>query len=77
MTEVILRFDPPLEWTDSDFNGTPLGWAIHGSEHGWHCQTGDYAKTVEALLRAGAKIPEKREGTDAVKRVIHRFNSKQ
>jgi len=77
MTEVILRFDPPLEWTDSDFNGTPLGWAIHGSEHGWHCQTGDYAKTVEALLRAGAKIPEKREGTDAVKRVIHRFNSKR
>lgn len=57
MTDVILRFGPPLEVTDADFNATPLGWAIHGSEHGWHARTGDYGATVEALRAAGAKGP--------------------
>ncbi len=59
MAELILRQNPPLEVTDADFNATPMGWAIHGSEHGWHRETGNYAATVEALLRAGAKSPQK------------------
>lgn len=57
MTDVILRFGPRLEVTDADFNATPLGWAIHGSEHGWHARTGDYGATVEALRAAGATRP--------------------
>ena len=76
MAEVILRCNPPLEWTDTDFHATPLGWAIHGSEHGWHRRTGNYAATVEALLLAGAKLPEKVGGTAAVKDVLLRFGSK-
>jgi len=72
MTREILRYNPPLELTDADFKGTPLGWAIHGSEHGWYCRTGNYAATVEALLKAGAKPPEKIAGTDAVKEVLRR-----
>jgi hypothetical protein len=73
MARAILRHDPPLEVTDGDFNSTPLGWAIHGSEHGWHCRTGDYAGTVEALLQAGAKIPAKAgNGTEAVREVLRR-----
>ena len=59
--------DAPLEVIDADFKSTPLGWAIHGSEHGWHCRTGDYPATVEALLRAGAKILEKLGGSEAVR----------
>jgi ankyrin repeat protein len=35
MVKEILPFGPPLEATDADFNSTPLGWALHGSEHGW------------------------------------------
>ena len=35
MVKEILPFGPPLETTDADFNSTPLGWALHGSEHGW------------------------------------------
>ncbi|MEO8426579.1 MAG: ankyrin repeat domain-containing protein [Verrucomicrobiota bacterium] len=70
MAGEILRYNPPLELTDADFKGTPLGWAIHGSEHGWYCRTGNYAGTVEALLKAGAKPPEKIGGTDAVKEVL-------
>ena len=58
MVELILRKNPPLEVTDTDFNATPLGWAIYGSEHGWHRETGNYAAAVEALIRAGAKPPQ-------------------
>jgi hypothetical protein len=75
MAREILRYDPPLEITDADFHSTPLGWAIHGSEHGWHCKTGDYVGTVEALLKAAAKIPEKIGGTEAVKAVLVRHSS--
>jgi hypothetical protein len=77
MAEVILRHKPPLELTDTDFHGPPLGWAIHGSEHGWHCQTGNYSGTVEALLGAGATLPEKVAGSDAVKSVLRRFGAKE
>jgi hypothetical protein len=78
MAREILRYKPPLERTDADFNSTPLGWAIHGSENGWYCKTGDYAATVETLLKAGAKIPEKDGGTEAVQEVLrrHRANSR-
>jgi ankyrin repeat protein len=75
MAREILRYNPPLEVTDGDFKGTPLGWAIHGSENGWHCETGNYALTVEALLEAGAKLPEKDGGTEAVKQVLQRFRA--
>ena len=58
MVREILRYQPPLEAQDDDHNGTPLGWAVYGSLHGWHRETGDYAGTVEALLKAGCKAPE-------------------
>jgi hypothetical protein len=58
MTREILRYAPSLELTDRDFNGTPLGWAIHGSLHGWHPESGDYAGVVRALLDAGAERPK-------------------
>ena len=70
MAKLLLAHDPPLERLDPDFHSTPIGWATHGSEHGWHCQTGDYPGTVEALLRAGAKPPAKLQGTDRVREVL-------
>lgn len=73
MTREILRYQPPLEQTDADFHATPLGWATHGSLHGWHCRTGDYATTVELLLKAGAKLPDaSRDASEAVKEVLSR-----
>jgi ankyrin repeat protein len=76
MAREILRHDPPMELTDADFNGTPLGWAIHGSEHGWYCRTGNYPATVEVLLAAGAKPPEKIAGTSAVQEALRRYEAK-
>ncbi len=73
MTRSILGFHPPLELTDGDFHGTPLGWAIHGSEHGWHSRTGDYAATAALLLEAGATLPQQLDkGTPAVQDVLRR-----
>lgn len=72
MARVILRFGPPLEATDRDFHATPLGWAIHGSENGWYCQTGDYAGTVDALLSAGAKLPAQLAGSPGVREALRR-----
>ncbi len=77
MAQTILRFAPPLEVLDGDFQGTPLGWAIHGSEQGWYCKTGDYANTVEALLRAGTKPPEFVEGSPAVREVLRKHGVKE
>jgi hypothetical protein len=69
MTREILRHQPPLEAKDADYQATPLGWAIHGSEQGWYAKTGDYVAVVELLLDAGALVPEKYagKGTEAVK----------
>jgi ankyrin repeat protein len=72
MVNAILPFGPPLEATDGDFNGTPLGWAVHGSENGWYAQTGDHAETVEMLIEAGARLPEQLGGTEAVREVLRR-----
>src|SRR5206468_6689022 len=73
MTRDILRYNPPLELTDADFQSTPLRWAIHGSVHGWYCRTGNYAATGEALLNAGAKPADRnRSGTEAVREVLRR-----
>jgi ankyrin repeat protein len=77
MTQAVLRYNPPLEWIDIDFHATPLGWAIHGSEHGECCGTGNYAATVKALLEAGAKPPEKVAGTEPVKDLLRRRRIKE
>jgi hypothetical protein len=76
MVEAILPSGPPLEATDADFNSTPLGWAIHGSKEGWYRQTGDYAGTVEGLLAAGARLPERMGGSEAVREVLRRHGMK-
>lgn len=73
MARLILRYDPPLEQSDEDFHGTPLGWAIHGSANGWYRKTGNYAATAEALLEAGAKPPDKLGGADPVREVLRRY----
>jgi hypothetical protein len=70
LVRLILEQHPPLENADNDYKGTPLGWAIHGSENGWHRQMGDYGATVSALLDAGARFTGKVEGTEAVRNVL-------
>ncbi len=75
MVREILAHRPPLEATDHDFAGTPLGWALHASVHGWHPDRGNYAGTVEALLGAGAVAPaltDDLDGSPAVRAALRR-----
>jgi ankyrin repeat protein len=73
MVRVILQHNPRLEVSnDATFGAPPMGWAVHGSEHGWHCKTGDYAGTIRALLAAGAKRPNKIEGSAAARAELAR-----
>ena len=53
----LLRHGAPVNVRGDEFDLTPLGWALHGSVHSWRRDAGDYAATVEALLRAGAVPP--------------------
>lgn len=77
MIREILNYHPPLEKTDRDFKGTPLGWAVHGSAHGWHAKTGNYPAVVELLHNAGAKLPENSsKGTEAIRAVLRRLEEK-
>jgi ankyrin repeat protein len=72
MVKTILRHNPPLELTDTVHHSTPLGWAIYGSKHGWHPDRGNYPACVETLIKAGAKIPEKTDGSKEVKSMLRR-----
>jgi hypothetical protein len=71
-----LRMSSPLEVTDPDFHGTPLDWAIHGSQHGWHSSSGNHAATVETLLKSGARVPNVAAGTETVREVLRRYAAK-
>jgi ankyrin repeat protein len=70
LVRLILQRHPSLENADNDYKSTPLGWAIHGAENGWHRQIGNYPATVGALLDAGARFAGKVEGTEAVRDVF-------
>jgi ankyrin repeat protein len=77
MAKIVLNYHPPLELRDREFDGTPLGWAIYGSENGWNAETGDYAGTVETLITAGAKLPATITGTEAVRDILRRHHANE
>jgi len=52
MVRLILARHPDLENADNQFEGTPLNWAMHGMENGWHRERGDYPATIQALRDA-------------------------
>lgn len=54
LTRLLLRYNPPLDVKDRDFDGTPLSWTTHGSVHGWRAKTGNYVETERELREAGA-----------------------
>jgi len=54
MARDLLRHGAPVNVKGEEYNATPLGWARHGSVHGWYSKTGDYDGTIKALLEAGA-----------------------
>jgi ankyrin repeat protein len=53
----LLKRGAPVNVRGDEYNMTPLGWALHGSENSWRKNDGDYAGVVELLLDAGADAP--------------------
>ena len=53
-----------------DYAGTALSWAIFGSGNGWHRDRGDYVGTVQALLAAGAVVPQHAEDLEPSEAVL-------
>lgn len=41
---------------ERQFDGTPLGWAIHGASGSWRRHRGDHPSVVRALIAAGASF---------------------
>jgi ankyrin repeat protein len=70
LTRVLLEHGAPVNVKGDEYNGTPLGWALHGSVHGWRAKTGDYAGTVAALLARGADAPPVTDGMQGAPAVI-------
>jgi ankyrin repeat protein len=71
----LLRHHAAVNVKGDDHDLNPLGWALHGSENGWHRKTGDYVGVVEALLHAGATAPpltDDLEASEAVLAVLRR-----
>jgi ankyrin repeat protein/DNA-binding transcriptional MerR regulator len=57
------------------YGGTPLDSAIHGSIHCLSTQKGAHTAVVEALIQAGAVLPEKAWGSKAVYEVLCRYGA--
>jgi ankyrin repeat protein len=70
MVQILLVHQAPLEAEDQQYKGTPLGWALYGSENSWRRDQGDYPRTVEALLAAGAKLSRPVEDVEATEEVL-------
>jgi ankyrin repeat protein len=77
MVRQLLLHHALLEAEEQQFKGTPLGWALYGSEHGWRRDQGDYPRTVEALLSAGAKVPRPVEEIEAPEEVLEMLRRHQ
>jgi hypothetical protein len=76
MVEDLLRHQAPLSTLDSSYGLAPVGWALHGSKHGWNCKKGDFAGAVTLLLAAGAEAPASEpDASDAVLSVLRRNRS--
>jgi len=53
----LLEHGAQVEIRGDHYDMTPLGWALHGSEHSWRKESGKYDEVVQLLMDAGAKMP--------------------
>jgi len=70
MVRALLQHQAALEAQEQQFHGTPLHWALYGSEHGWQRDSGNYPATVQVLLAAGARLQQPVEEVNAPEEVL-------
>jgi ankyrin repeat protein len=70
MVNALLAHKATVNVFESEHGGSPLAWALHGSLHSWHRDSGDYARVALALLDAGATIPQSEHPLEAAEEVL-------
>jgi ankyrin repeat protein len=73
MMAEILKYDPPIGAQDSEYQGTAMGWLIHGALTAWGNATNRHEACARLLLSAGAEadealLPTGHDGIDKVLR---------
>jgi ankyrin repeat protein len=58
MMKEVLRYSPPIDAHDRQFDGTAMNWLIHGALNPWGFATGQYGECARLLLGAGARVHE-------------------
>jgi ankyrin repeat protein len=66
----LLGRSAPINTFETEHGGSPLAWALHGSQNSWERGTGDYPGVVRALLAAGANIPRPERPLEATEEVL-------
>ncbi len=69
LIEVILPYKPDLSMKN-EFGGTPLGACLYGSHNSLR-KDGNFPRTAELLIRAGAPLPETASGSSQVIKVLN------
>ena len=58
MMAEVLKYDPPIGAQDTQYQGTAMGWLIHGALTPWGYATNRHDACARLLLSAGAKVDE-------------------
>ncbi len=66
----LIAHNAPINVFENEHGGTPLAWALHGSQHSWQRDTGDYPAVTRALLAAGAQIPQPDKPLEATEELL-------
>lgn len=53
LARLLIEHGAPVDIRGDEYDGTPLDWAMHGAQHGWRKDTGDYPGTMAVLRAAG------------------------
>jgi ankyrin repeat protein len=78
MVQTLLAHNAPVNVFETEYGGSPLAWALHGSLNSWKRDEGDHAGVTRALLDAGAAIPKPDrplEATDEVLEIIRQHTT--
>lgn len=70
MVRTLLAHEAPVNVFETEYGGSPLAWALHGSLNSWEREKGDYPAVTRALLAAGAKIPKPERPLEATEEVL-------
>jgi ankyrin repeat protein len=70
MVRALLARKAPVNVFETEHGGSPLAWALHGSQHSWERNSGDYPGVTRALLAAGADIPKPERPLEAKEEVL-------